>query len=242
MAAAGERARSSGVLGRGDLAVSLILIFPLFLAYQVGVMFSASINGVDFVTRTLLGVVGYDRSDYLLLHLALAAVFLLVVLYARQRRELSRALVLPLLFESAIYALTLGSFIILVMQDLLGFFTLRSADIHLGETGEAVIIALGAGVHEELVFRLGAMAGGAWLLVHLGMYARYAVPIMLFVSALAFSLAHHLGPYGEVFRLDVFTYRVLAGAIFGLVFYYRSLAHAVYTHFLYDLYVLVIRS
>ena len=59
--------------------------------------------------------------------------------------------------------------------------------------------------------------------------------------ALLFSGAHHVGPLGDPFTLPVFTYRVLAGVIFGLIFYYRSLAHAVYTHFLYDVYVLVLR-
>ena len=54
--------------------------------------------------------------------------------------------------------------------------------------------------------------------------------------------AHHVGPYGDPFARGVFTYRALAGVVFGLVFYYRSLAHAVYTHFLYDFYVLVVRG
>jgi hypothetical protein len=30
--------------------------------------------------------------------------------------------------------------------------------------------------------------------------------------------------------------------VFGVIFYFRSLAHAVYTHFLYDAYVLILRS
>ena len=35
---------------------------------------------------------------------------------------------------------------------------------------------------------------------------------------------------------------MLAGVAFGLIFYFRSLAHAVYAHFLYDVYVMVLRS
>ncbi|HWN70687.1 MAG TPA: CPBP family glutamic-type intramembrane protease, partial [Haliangium sp.] len=108
--------------------------------------------------------------------------------------------------------------------------------------GEAVVISLGAGVHEELVFRLGLMAGGAALLAWSGMRHGVAMCLALLGSALVFSLAHHIGPHGDPFQAGVFVYRALAGVIFGLIFYFRSLAHAVYTHFLYDLYVLALGS
>lgn len=232
------------VLGHGDLAGSLIAIFPLFLAYEVGVMFSSSVNGVDFVTRHVFAAVGRDRESFLLVQLILALGFLGYVLYARGRRELARPTLLALTLESTIYALTLGSFIVFVMQELLGFVMdgNGSAAMALAEMGEILVVSLGAGVHEELIFRLGLMAGGAALLKWSGMGHGIAVIIALAGSAFAFSLAHHIGPHGEPFETGVFVYRALAGVIFGLIFYYRSLAHAVYTHFFYDLYVLVLRG
>lgn len=227
-------------LGHGDLATSLLLIAPLFLVYEVGVMFSTSMNGVDFVTRGLYGALGSTRLHFLIAQAVLAGIYLLLLMQARRRRQVDAEQVLPMLLESAIYALTLGTFIVFVMQRLLGFW-INIDHLALGSTGEAVVVALGAGVHEELVFRLGLMAGGAALLARTGMSRRVALPLALVVSALAFSAAHHLGPHGEPFTLSVFTYRALAGTAFGLIFYYRSLSHAVYTHFLYDLYVLVLR-
>ncbi len=226
------------VLGRGDLATSLIFILPLLLAYEIGVAFSSTVNGVDFVTRTLFAAVNHERGDYLLIQLALCGAYVGVVVQARRRGVLQRGTFAPMVLESAIYALTLGSFIILIMQELLGFSLAFTAPLTLGDTGEALLISLGAGVHEELVFRLGLMAGCAGLLRAMGVELRFAVLTGLVVSALVFSLAHHLGSHGEPFHLDVFTYRALAGAVFGAIFYYRSLAHAVYTHFLYDVYVL----
>lgn len=241
MGSKGHTGRRS-VLGRGDLATSLILIFPLFLAYEIGVIFSSSINGVDFVTRHLFAAVDHDHGRYLLVQVFLAVAFLCYVLYMRKRRELSRDVVLPLVLESAIYALTLGSFIVFVMQNVLGVALDTGEELVLGQTGETIVVALGAGVHEELVFRLGLMAGGAALLQWTGMKHGIAMVIALVASAAIFSLAHHIGPYGEAFQISVFIYRALAGAIFGLIFYYRSLAHAVYTHFLYDVYVLVMHT
>jgi hypothetical protein len=233
------------VTGRGDVVASLILIFPLFLLYEIGVMFSTTVNGVDFVTRSVFAAVGYDRTRYLLAHAVLTAAFLGLTLYLTRRRAFSLGVFPPMLLESAIYALTLGSSIILVMERLLGFdpgLSLAAAVAGIGRGGEHLVMALGAGVHEELVFRLGGMAGGAALLKLLGIRHSWAVVGALVISSALFSAAHHIGPHGDPWQLSVFTYRALAGAIFGLIFYFRSLAHAVYTHFLYDLYVFLLRA
>jgi membrane protease YdiL (CAAX protease family) len=103
----------------------------------------------------------------------------------------------------------------------------------LGVNKDSLISALGAGVHEEIVFRLGLFAGLASLLRD----QRFALPFALVVSSLLFACAHHLGPHGEAFTMHVFAYRTLAGCAFGAIFWYRSLAHAVYAHTLYDLVV-----
>lgn len=225
------------------LATSLILIAPLYLAYEVGVMFSTTMNGADFVTYALFGAVGGSRRNFLLLHLVLAVLLLVLVVRMRRRGQLSAASLAPLCAESAAWALLLGTVMVLVVQRLFGLVAVMAAGdpLVLGDAGQAVVISLGAGVHEELVFRLALMGGGAALLRKLGARAPVAAGLALAASALLFAAAHHLGPHGEPFEVPVFTFRALAGAAFGLIFWYRSLAHAVYTHAFYDLYVLVIR-
>lgn len=230
--------RSTNALGHGDLRTSLIVVFPLFLAYQIGVMFSPTINGVDFVTRAMYGAMGSDRDNYLALQLVLGVTYVLYVATLRERGRFGVRGVAPMVAESGLYAITLGTLIVLIMQKLLGL----EMAIRLGETGQSIVVSLGAGVHEELIFRLGAMAGGIAVLSRIGVESRLAVLVALFGSAILFSGAHHIGTHGDALDTSVFIYRMLAGVAFGLIFYYRSLAHAVYTHFLYDVYVLVIRS
>jgi len=225
------------VLGHGDLGTSLLFIFPLFIAYEIGVAFAPAGNGVDFVTHWMFAAVGRDRGHYLLLNLVLAGAFVGFVLYLRKKHSLELRSFTPMLLLSAIYALTLGSFIVFVMEKLLGFEGLLAID-----RGTAIIISLGAGVHEELIFRLGLLAGGAYLIRACGLKHNWAIFAALIASALLFSAAHHIGPGSDDWDLTVFTYRAMAGAIFGLVFYFHSLAHAVYTHFLYDAYVLVFQA
>ena len=214
-------APACGPYGHGDLAASIVLVFPLLLAYEIGVLFAGRVNGADVVTRALYAIVG-SRGAYLLVHAIAAVAFLLWIRRARRWDTLRLEIALPVVLEAAIYALTLGGAITLILERVLG----------MGAAGD-LIGALGAGVHEELVFRLGLLAG----IVSVLRQRRGAFPIALVVSSLLFAAAHHAGVHGEPFTWHAFAFRALAGAAFGAIFWYRSFAHAVYAHVLYDLVV-----
>jgi CAAX prenyl protease-like protein len=207
---------SASRTGHGDLGASLVLVFPLLLAYEIGVLFAGHVNGADVVTRALYALLG-SRALYLLLHAVIAALFLLWIRREQKWQTLSIAIALPVILEAAIYALTLGGVITFVLR-------LGAAD--------SAVNAIGAGVHEELVFRLGIFCGLAACF-----RGRAGVAIALVASSLLFALAHHLGPGGEPFTMHAFLYRTLAGCAFAAIFWFRSLAHAVYAHVLYDLVV-----
>ncbi len=245
MARSGQRTASLAIgLGYGHVASSLLIVFPLFLFYEIGLLLTPGTNGVDFVSRALFALVGRDVSKYVFLHLGLGAIYLGLLAWLHRRNRLSLEYVTPLVLESAIYALTLGSFIVFVMDRMVGLdlfvIGFHRLSLHSAQLGSALVISLGAGVHEELVFRLGLMGVGGWLLMRLGLERRLAIIIAVVVSSVAFAIAHHLGAAGEAFEVSVFTYRLIAGLAFSAIFYYRSLAHAVYCHFLYDLYVLAL--
>jgi hypothetical protein len=232
--------KQASATGRGDLAASLVLVFPLWLAYAVGVLFSNHLNGVDFVSRHVWDACGGDRLRYLAVHAAIAAGFLIWLRRSHRERTLTVQIAAPVVLEAAIYAVTLGTAIHLVMSQVLGPLGVLSIPASIGPTGDRIVSSLGAGVHEELVFRLGLCGGGGWLLQRAGVPSRIAIPIAIVASSILFSWAHHLGPHGEPWAREVFTFRLLAGVAFALIFYYRSLAHAVYAHALYDIWVLVV--
>jgi hypothetical protein len=212
--------------GHGDLEASLVLVFPVLLAYEIGVLFAGRVNGADVVTRALYATLG-SRTLYLLLHAVIAALFLVWIRGANRWDSLRLEIVAPVFLEALIYALTLGAAITLVLSHLLG--------MSIG--GSTVISALGAGVHEELVFRLGLLAGMVTFLRGGGTDRRIAVVIAFVLSAPLFALAHHAGANGEPFTWHAFAFRTIAGLAFGAIFWFRSLAHAVYAHALYDLVV-----
>jgi membrane protease YdiL (CAAX protease family) len=224
-------------LGYGHVASSLLLIFPLWIAYELGLLITPANNGVDFLSRVIFDLAQRDAQQYLYVHLALGGLYLALLTWLWRRSALALEQVTPMLLESAIYALTLGSLIIFVMDRLMGLPLLAMGA---PEIGKSLVISLGAGVHEELIFRLLLMGLCGVLLTRILGSRRLAIALAALGSALLFALAHHFGAGGETFTLTVFVYRAIAGLVFAAIFYYRSLAHAVYSHFLYDFYVLVI--
>jgi hypothetical protein len=210
--------------GHGDLGASLVLIFPLLLAYEIGVLFAGRVNGADLVTRGVLAAAG-SRTAYLVIYAVVAVGFLLWIRHTRRWGTLRLELAAPVILEAALYALTLGALVSLVVDRLLG----------LGLTASSVVSALGAGVHEELVFRLALIA--ALIALARPLAPRIAVALAIGASSLVFAAAHHVGAHGEPWALHAFAFRSFAGAAFGAMFWFRSLAHAVYAHVLYDILV-----
>lgn len=224
---------------RYNLLTSLALIAPLFLVYQVGVLITWPIyNGADLITAFL--VQHLNLIGYLALNIAVAAVFCAMAASRKGKEGVEAGMFVPLLLESAFYAFFLGSAIIFVMARVLHLSPphMGGAEATRGPLA-AFVMSAGAGVHEELLFRLILMNG----LVSLCKAMKFG-PTESFLSALVFSstlfsAVHHVGPLGDDFSVWVFTFRLLAGLFFGVLYWFRGFAVAVYTHALYDMYVLM---
>jgi len=102
---------------------------------------------------------------------------------------------------------------------------------------------LGAGVYEELLFRLVLLSLVAWTVRRLGATDRPSVVVAVLLTSLAFAAAHYVGPYGE--PLDwhsfefwfSFVFRSLAGVFFSVLFVYRGFGIAAGSHAGYDILV-----
>ena len=226
-----------------NLLTSLVLVFPLFLIYQIGVLFTLPmLNGADFLTVFLFRNLGLSTGAYLAYTAAVAVAFVIAVALLRRKQRFDPKLIVPVFVESAIYALTMGSLIVFVMTRVLHVSPRLAGGIAGQGLGTRFVMSLGAGVWEETIFRLGIMTGLVVLLERvLGMGRWVAVALALIVSSVLFSAMHHIPPYGDPLQLGVFVFRVLAGCFFGLIYWFRGFAIAVYTHALYDVYVLLVR-
>ena len=216
------RSKRSSKLQRSNLLTQVVLVFPALLVYELGVVALGlrQRNGVDLITDEIGARIGYATFSVLLL-----VVFAVLVFALRREQRFEWKALIPVLLESGIYALTMGTFIIFVMVDIL----------HMSPR-----MALGAGVHEELFFRLLLLGGLAHVLQR-ALPRTTAILLAFLISSALFSAAHHLGRFGDPFTIGVFTYRLLAGLVFATIYWFRGFAVVVYTHALYDVYVMILR-
>jgi membrane protease YdiL (CAAX protease family) len=100
---------------------------------------------------------------------------------------------------------------------------------------------LGAGVYEELVFRLGAFAVLSLLISDaLGCPKRVATPLIVLLAATTFSAYHMLGVGPMPWQAFVFI--ALRGVFYGTIFIERGFGVSVGVHTAYDLLFLLLRE
>ena len=108
-------------------------------------------------------------------------------------------------------------------------------------TASLLVLSIGAGIYEELVFRLIAFTLLSFVFIDLmGMKRGWAGLLMVVSSSLLFSLYHYLGH--EQFDLRTFAFRTAAGAYFGAVFIFRGFGITAGTHAAYDIYIVALRA
>jgi membrane protease YdiL (CAAX protease family) len=103
------------------------------------------------------------------------------------------------------------------------------------------MLSLGAGLYEELLFRV-LLVSGLLLLARrvMGLRPALANTFAVGLGALIFSAFHYIGPYGDPLRIDSFVFRAIAGVAFSALYVFRGFGITAWTHALYDVIVLVL--
>jgi hypothetical protein len=156
---------------------------------------------------------------------------------------------LGMLAESVAYALVFGTVVGLLTSVVLGGIPLLAlvqgtppATTAVGRLGlpTQLMISLGAGLYEELLFRVLLVAALARLgRGGFGWSAGAAGAFATLVGALVFSAFHYVGPYGDPFELGSFTFRAIAGVLFSALYLLRGFGITAWTHALYDVFLTV---
>lgn len=235
-----------------SLTYSLLFAAPLLLLYEAGAAWLAGTgttdlrNGADVLLRSLLAAGGIRGTlSFTASLLAVAAV--LIVLEQRRKRVPVRAAPLAGMFvESAAYALVFGTVVGYATQALLQGVGWRLAADH-GAVGalslpEAWVLSLGAGIYEELVFRVLLVGGLLAIFRGSGLGPRQAGLFAALLAALLFSAFHYVGPYGDPWQVQSFVFRALAGLAFSVLFLVRGFGITAWTHALYDVVLFTVRG
>ncbi len=224
----------------------LLFVGPLLLAYELGVsslggsQAAGLRNGADVWLRDGLAALG-------LAHPFAApglVVLILAVWFWRQRDSVPEdapGLCLGMALESIVGALVLwglsrsfGPLLDAAGLPLSAPPPTPDPPPHNTNAIGQVVTYLGAGVYEEVMFRLMLFGGLAGLLQAVQLPNRPAVTLAALASAGLFAAAHHIGPHGEPVDGFNFVFRVLAGLYFTLVYQFRGLGIVVGVHACYD--------
>lgn len=249
--------RGTGYAARSaDPLHILLFVLPLVAFYEV-TLFFADLSGVrdtvaahEIINR-FFEVFG-DFALYLP-GIALLAV-LLVMKVARADPWRVRWPTIPLMaFESVVWAIPLlviaallsGPAAVQVAGDVAAQAGAQPAAEAGGGLESAplltrIALSIGAGLYEELLFRLFMVSLGAFVLRNVvRMNPTWAAGFAIAIAAAAFTFYHHVdGPTGEVIarRLVYF----VAGCFLGLIYVLRGFGIVVGVHVAYDLFVLVL--
>lgn len=224
---------------------SLAAVTPLLVFYEVGVLLLGAgevRNGAEVWLRQLLSVVGL--GEYFLLPLATVGILVGWHFWAKRPTRLTAGLLGGMMLESLALALLLVG-IAHVQSGLMSVRAGGSVGAWLAGGPRGLFARLvcfaGAGLYEELLFRLLLLPACFALLTACKLRPTAAAVWAVLLSSLVFSAAHYVGPLGDQWQLSSFVFRTLAGAMFAVVFVARGFGIAACTHAAYDVLVGILR-
>ena len=216
---------------------SLIFILPMLVAYQGGILAMGADkvhNGAADWLQHVLSTIGI--GNFVVLPAITCALLLGWHYVKRLPWKFSPWVLLGMLAECGVWAALLwcifrgwaylvGSAMIIPFElaQLLGFF--------------------GAGIYEELLFRVILLLGVAAVIKSAGAPQRASLITAVIVSAVLFAVAHYqiITPGGWPFSWAGVTFHLILGVVFGILFVLRGFGITVGTHALYNILVMLLK-
>ena len=218
---------------------STVAALPLLVIYEILIVISQSQywvirNAADVWIRTFLMAFDLQAQHitFVLIGISLA---LIPIAKSRASGIKLKANYFALMFaESLAYSLVLG----LVLQSIL-----RMGGLSSGGTGfglmQNLALSVGAGLFEEIIFRV-ILLNLLFLLLNPLFKKKVAAAIAsVLIASFLFSLSHYVGSMADTWEIYSFMFRWAAGLLFTVLYFVRGFAITAYTHALYDIWVLV---
>jgi Type II CAAX prenyl endopeptidase Rce1-like len=220
---------------------------PLFLTYQSLAVLSppgpegSLRNGADVILQELATRIAGPRGPLILLAVITAVGLWLVFRDLRAHRDIRIIVFGLMLAETVVLAVVFGVAVTAVTSGLVRPTALivQAAVANLG-TGDRLMLSLGAGLYEELLFRVLVVGTLAWVGRRLlGWRPLVAGLAAALIGAVVFSMFHYVGQFGDEFRVYSFVFRTIAGLAFSALFLLRGFGITAWTHALYDVFLLL---
>ena len=218
---------------------SAVAALPLLVIYEILIVLSQSRywgirNAADVWIRTFLMAFDLQAQHitFVLIGISLA---LIPIAKSRARGIKLKANYFALMFaECLTFSLVLG----VVLQSIL-----RLGGLSSGGPGSGLMqnlaLSIGAGLFEEIIFRVILLNLLFLLLSPLFKKKLVAAVFSVLLASFLFSLSHYVGTMADTWQLYSFMFRWVAGLLFTVLYFVRGFAITAYTHALYDIWVLV---
>lgn len=227
---------------------SLLFALPLLLLYELlafllsGDQMGDVRNGADVLLKSVFIALGGRHGVTAFGVLLLGAGLWLVLRDRRRSGPVEPRLFAGMLLESVAYAMLLGAvastLTSLLLHGRLAVVLAAQGPVERMALPTQLMISLGAGLYEELAFRVLLVSGLAALARGVFHWAPWAAgAFAAIVGALVFSAFHYVGAYGDQFTLGSFTFRAVAGLLFSGLYLLRGFGITAWSHALYDVFL-----
>ncbi len=216
----------------------LLSTIPLLLAYEFMTLFIG--NYSDYSIRNFAEVIFKELLNQFGIHGTFAIALIIVCLttlifYLQDRKTLVFQFhyLFMIILEGALYAVIFG-YLTSTVTSLL-FLNMTPA----GDRSLEIMLSLGAGFYEELIFRVLLFSGSAYTLILLKMHPVKAWLLAAVFSSIIFSWCHYLN--GELFSFLSAFFRFFMAILLCILYKIRGFGVVAYTHAIYDLLVIYYR-
>jgi hypothetical protein len=221
----------------------LLFLLPMLVFYEIGTHYYTSDWARQTETRVLAFTMTrrfmelFGATGRYLPSLAVVGILLAWHIARRDQWRLRFGVAMGMIIESALLAFPLVALSRVVGQ-YLPLFAATEAPWQGG-----VVFAIGAGVYEELIFRLAAFTLLNIILVDLLRLEKLPAYLLILVaSSLLFASYHYWSPLSSPFRWSDYVFRAAAGIYFGALFMARGFGVTAGCHAAYDIYYFVCRA
>lgn len=239
-----DRSTSYFILSR-TATYGFLAALPLFLLYE-GLILAVNEGavsqirvGADVWIKQALSALG--GTGVFSLGILVLCIGVFVFLAERKKRiPIYPEYFAGMIAESLLYAVVVA----VLVSNVVGFIFSAAVTTTLPLTGDAdigtakmLVLSIGAGLYEELVFRVVLVGGLFWVFRYFtsGKVGPYILAAI--VGALIFSAVHYIGALGDPFEMTSFMFRFFFGLALNVIFLIRGFGVAAWTHAIYDVLV-----
>ena len=241
-----------------SVTYGFLAVLPLFVLYESLILFVNAERvshvrvGADLWIKQLLTLIGGASAGSSLVALGIPVLLIGLLVFVRERKQrppLRMSWFAGLIAESAVYAVGVAMLVSTVIGLLFALYPVLAHGVEahpLALSGQSadtlsmpmmLVLSIGAGLYEELLFRVLLVGGLFWLFNKSMTHSWMAYALAAIIGAFLFSAVHYMGTLGDPFTLSSFTFRFLFGLVLNGLFLVRGFGVAAWTHAIYDVLV-----